>query len=40
MVVNKTLIEAFVLLLIAVSPAAQAYGLDMVFKNRKKNQNG
>ncbi len=39
MVVNKTLIEAFVLLLIAVTPAARDYGLDMLMKNRKKNQN-
>ncbi len=35
MVVNKTLIEAFMLLLIAVTPAARNFGLDMLIRNRK-----
>lgn len=38
MVINKTLIEAFMLLLIAVTPAARAYGLDMLIKNRSMNK--
>lgn len=37
LVVNKTLIEAVVLLLIAVSPAAKRYGLDMLIKLKSSN---
>jgi len=37
LVVNKTLIEAVVLLLIAVSPAAIRYGLDMLIKKKSSN---
>ncbi len=35
LLVNKNLIEAVMLLLIAVSPSARLYGLDTIFKNRK-----
>lgn len=35
LLVNKTLIEAVVLLLIAVSPAARLFGIDSFFFNRK-----
>ena len=38
LIVNKNLIEAVTLLLIAVSPAARLYGLDMLFANRKGNR--
>ena len=34
LIVNKTLIEAICLLLIAVSPAAKLYGLDMFFRRK------
>jgi thiosulfate dehydrogenase [quinone] large subunit len=34
LIVNKNLIEAVMLLLIAVSPAARLYGLDSLFANR------
>ena len=36
LLVNKTLIEAVMLLLIAVSPAARLFGLDTLFFNRNK----
>jgi len=36
LIVNKNLIEAVMLLLIAVSPAAKNFGLDALFKNRKR----
>ena len=36
LIVNKNLIEAVMLLLIAVSPAARLYGLDSLFSNRKE----
>ena len=35
LIVNKNLIEAVVLLLIAVSPAARLFGLDSLFVSRK-----
>ena len=35
LIVNKTLIEAFLLLLIAVSPSARLFGLDILFYSRK-----
>ena len=35
LIVNKNLIEAVMLLLLAVSPAARMYGLDSLFANRK-----
>ena len=35
LIVNKNLIEAVMLLLIGVSPAARLYGLDALFTNRK-----
>jgi thiosulfate dehydrogenase [quinone] large subunit len=35
LLVNKTLLEAVMLLLIAVSPAARRFGLDTLFLNRK-----
>lgn len=35
LLVNKTLIEAVMLLLIAVSPAARLFGIDSFFFNRK-----
>jgi thiosulfate dehydrogenase [quinone] large subunit len=35
LIVNKNLIEAVMLLLIAISPAARSYGLDSLFANRK-----
>jgi len=37
LVVNKTLVEAVTLLLIAVSPVAQRYGLDMLFTKKSSN---
>ena len=37
LVVNKTLIEAVTLLLIAVSPAARRYGLDMIIQKKSGN---
>jgi len=36
LIVNKNLIEAVMLLLIAVSPAAWNYGLDVLLKTKKK----
>jgi thiosulfate dehydrogenase [quinone] large subunit len=36
LIVNKNLIEAVMLLLIAVSPAARNFGLDAIFEKRKK----
>jgi thiosulfate dehydrogenase [quinone] large subunit len=36
LLVNKTLIEAVMLLLIAVSPAARLFGLDTLFFNKNK----
>jgi len=36
LIVNKNLIEAVMLLLIAVSPAAKNFGLDALLKNRKR----
>ena len=38
LIVNKNLIEAMMLLLIAASPAARLYGLDSLFFNRKGQQ--
>ena len=38
LVVNKNLIEAVMLLLIGVSPAARLFGLDTLFANRKKGR--
>jgi len=38
LVVNKNLIEAVMLLLIAVSPAARLFGLDTLIANRKERQ--
>jgi len=35
LIVNKNLIEAVMLLLLAVSPAARSYGLDSLFAKRK-----
>jgi thiosulfate dehydrogenase [quinone] large subunit len=35
LIVNKNLIEAVMLLLLAASPAARSYGLDSLFANRK-----
>jgi len=35
LIVNKNLIEAVMLLLIAVSPAARKLGLDVLFEKRK-----
>lgn len=35
LIVNKNLIEAFMLLLIAVSPAARKLGVDILFEKRK-----
>ena len=36
LLVNKNLIEALMLLLIAVSPSARLFGLDILFLNRNK----
>ena len=36
LIVNKNLIEAVMLLLIAVSPAAKSFGLDSLLSNRKE----
>ncbi len=36
LIVNKNLIEAVMLLLIGVSPAARLYGMDTLFANRKE----
>jgi thiosulfate dehydrogenase [quinone] large subunit len=36
LIVNKNLIEAVMLLLLAVSPASRLYGLDMLIANRKR----
>jgi thiosulfate dehydrogenase [quinone] large subunit len=38
LIVNKNLIEAFALLLIAVSPAAKRLGLDVLFKSGSDEQ--
>jgi uncharacterized membrane protein YphA (DoxX/SURF4 family) len=39
LLVNKNLIEAVMLLLIAVSPASRLYGLDSLIANRKSKAN-
>jgi thiosulfate dehydrogenase [quinone] large subunit len=36
LIVNKNLIEAVMLLLIGVSPAARSFGIDALFTNRKE----
>jgi thiosulfate dehydrogenase [quinone] large subunit len=36
LIVNKNLIEAVMLLLIGVSPAARSFGIDTLFANRKE----
>jgi len=38
LIVNKNLIEAVMLLLIAVSPASRLFGLDTLFIGRKRNK--
>lgn len=38
LIVNKNLIEAVMLLLIAVSPAAKNFGLDILFNRRSKSK--
>ena len=38
LLVNKNLIEAVMLLLIAVAPEARRYGLDMIFVNKRNKK--